>query len=110
MCASSPKSVKGNGSPAGPAPDGKKGLPKKLASTGKRPRLKRLQQGEDAPVDRDWADQDPVFSDVDTVELRSADSVETLPELERAIGIADWLDPETGEPAEGQSPPHLEQE
>jgi hypothetical protein len=33
---------------------------------------------------------------------------ETLQEAELEIGIADWIDPETGEPAEGQSPPHLE--
>jgi hypothetical protein len=33
---------------------------------------------------------------------------ETLQEAEFEIGIADWIDPETGEPAEGQSPPHLE--
>ena len=38
------------------------------------------------------------------------DPVDTLPDLEREIGIADWLDPQTGEPAEGQSPPHLEAE
>lgn len=35
---------------------------------------------------------------------------ETLLEAERDIGINEWIDPETGEPAEGQSPPHLEQE
>lgn len=35
---------------------------------------------------------------------------ETLQEAEREIGIADWIDPETGEPAEGQSPPYLEEE
>ncbi|MDH5538366.1 MAG: hypothetical protein OEY03_03080 [Rhizobacter sp.] len=34
----------------------------------------------------------------------------TLQEVEREIGISDWTDPETGEPAEGQSPPHLEDE
>ena len=33
-----------------------------------------------------------------------------LLEAERAIGIADWIDVETGEPAEGQSPPHLQEE
>lgn len=38
------------------------------------------------------------------------DSMETLQELEREIGIADWIDPQTGEPAEGQSPPHLDEE
>lgn len=35
---------------------------------------------------------------------------ETLQEAEGEIGIADWIDPETGEPAEGQSPPRLEEE
>ena len=35
---------------------------------------------------------------------------ESLPDIERDIGIADWIDPDTGAPAEGQSPPHLEQE
>ena len=35
---------------------------------------------------------------------------DTLWEAEREIGLADWLDPETGEPAEGGSPPHFEPE
>lgn len=35
---------------------------------------------------------------------------EMLHEAESDIGIADWIDPQTGEPAEGQSPPHLEEE
>ena len=42
--------------------------------------------------------------------LWELDSYETLPEMEREIGMADWLDPETGEPAEGMSPPHLDAE
>lgn len=35
---------------------------------------------------------------------------ETLQEAEDEIGIADWIDPETGEPAQGQSPPRFEAE
>ena len=35
---------------------------------------------------------------------------ESLQEAESEIGIADWIDPETGEPAEGQSPPRMEEE
>jgi hypothetical protein len=31
---------------------------------------------------------------------------ETLQEAEDEIGIADWIDPDTGEPAE-ESPPHV---
>ena len=34
---------------------------------------------------------------------------ETLREAEQEVGIADWIDAETGEPAEGQSPPHFEE-
>ncbi|HET9978106.1 MAG TPA: hypothetical protein VFQ20_11755 [Burkholderiaceae bacterium] len=34
---------------------------------------------------------------------------ETVQEAEREIGIAEWIDAETGAPAEGQSPPHLEE-
>lgn len=33
---------------------------------------------------------------------------ETLREAESEIGIADWIDPLTGELAQGQSPPHIE--
>ena len=33
-----------------------------------------------------------------------------LLDAERDIGIADWIDPDTGEPAEGQSTPHLQDE
>lgn len=32
---------------------------------------------------------------------------ETLQQAESEIGMADWIDPETGEPAEGLSPPRL---
>lgn len=32
----------------------------------------------------------------------------TLAEAEEAIGINAWIDPETGEPAEGRCPPHLD--
>jgi hypothetical protein len=33
---------------------------------------------------------------------------ETLQEAEIEIGIADWIDPDTGEPAEGLSHPRLD--
>ena len=38
------------------------------------------------------------------------DGPEALLEAERGIGIADWIDPDTGDPAEGQSTPHLDEE
>jgi hypothetical protein len=34
---------------------------------------------------------------------------ETLQEAESDIGQADWIDPATGDPAEGQCPPHLDE-
>jgi hypothetical protein len=35
---------------------------------------------------------------------------ESLDEAEDEIGIGKWIDPETGEPAEGASPPHLDED
>jgi hypothetical protein len=35
---------------------------------------------------------------------------ESLQQAESELGISDWIDAETGEPAEGQSPPHLDEE
>lgn len=40
----------------------------------------------------------------------AAAPMSTLQEVEREVGIADWIDPQTGEPAEGGCPPHLEPE
>jgi hypothetical protein len=69
-----------------------------------------------------WAgsDGDEEFGPYETYELAQAarDAVseeavapgEALLEAEREIGIADWIDVETGEPAEGQSPPHLRED
>lgn len=33
---------------------------------------------------------------------------ESLQEAEDELGISDWIDPDTGDPAEGLSPPHIE--
>ena len=35
---------------------------------------------------------------------------ETLQEAVHEIGIADWIDAETGQPAEGESQPHLRED
>ena len=60
------------------------------------------------------------FGPFETYELGRADRdgwdeealhpAETLQEAQDEIGIASWIDPETGEPAEGPSPPHLDTE
>ena len=49
-------------------------------------------------------------ADRDRVSEESVDEAESLREAEFEIGIADWIDAETGEPAEGQSPPHLRED
>ena len=36
--------------------------------------------------------------------------IEALHEVETEIGIATWIDPETGEPAQGACPPHLDEQ
>jgi len=46
-----------------------------------------------------------------SIPIPSADAIapaESIEEAESELGINDWIDPETGEPAEGQSPPHLQ--
>lgn len=50
---------------------------------------------EDARVDMHAGTQEPVPD-------------ESLQAIEEAVGMTSWLDPETGEPAEGGCPPHLE--
>ena len=60
------------------------------------------------------------FGPFETLELAQADRDasdeeelgpgEMLQEVEDELGIANWIDPETGEPAEGQSRPRLEGE
>lgn len=40
-------------------------------------------------------------------EAAPAPERDDLLEVEEDIGIADWVDPDTGELAEGQCPPHL---
>ncbi len=47
---------------------------------------------------------------IDEPEEEAATDIEALHEVEENIGIANWLDPETGEPAEGMCPPHLDAE
>ena len=43
-------------------------------------------------------------------EESAAEPGETLQEAEFEIGMTDWIDPDTGEPAEGQSTPRLHDE
>ena len=50
------------------------------------------------------------LADMAAASERSASPLTTLHEVEREIGIADWIDPDTGEPAEGSRPPHLSEE
>lgn len=48
--------------------------------------------------------------DMDAADGGEQEPTLSLQEAEREIGIGEWLDPETGEPAEGPSPPHPEGE
>lgn len=49
------------------------------------------------------------MADMGAADEQAPEPGETLQEAEDEIGIAGWIDPETGEPAEGQSPPRLEE-
>jgi hypothetical protein len=59
------------------------------------------------------APREPAVPEADASEPAEAEGLEpaeTLREAEDEIGINEWLDADTGEPAEGQSPPHIEPE
>lgn len=76
----------------------------------KLPKRGAVPQDDTTPQIEPFGATESALSDMEAADERAADSVETLPELEREFGIADWIDPQTGEPAQGQSPPHLEEE
>ncbi len=50
------------------------------------------------------------LSDMESVDADGDEPGESLEEAEDEIGIADWIDPDTGEPAEGLSTPRLHDE
>jgi len=54
-----------------------------------------------------FATQAEALADLNAAELDELAPDELLSEAEAEIGIADWIDPDTGEPAEGQGAPHL---
>jgi hypothetical protein len=47
---------------------------------------------------------------MDSGEMASWAPGETLAEAESELGVSDWIDPDSGGLAEGQSPTHLERE
>jgi hypothetical protein len=50
------------------------------------------------------------MADMDSGEAGGWTPGETLAEAESEIGVSDWIDPDSGLPAEGQAPTHLERE
>jgi hypothetical protein len=50
------------------------------------------------------------LADMGAVDEDTSEPGETLQEAEDEIGMSDWIDPDTGEPAEGQSMPRLHDE
>jgi len=50
------------------------------------------------------------MADMDSGDAAMWQPGETLAEAESELGLADWVDGETGELAQGQSPTHLERE
>lgn len=50
------------------------------------------------------------LADMGAVDEETSEPGESLQEAENEIGIADWVDPDTGELAEGQSSPRFHDE
>jgi hypothetical protein len=57
-----------------------------------------------------FATRSQARSDRDRYNEDAPSEGESVQEAEHEIGIGDWIDAETGAPAEGQSPPHLQEE
>lgn len=55
-----------------------------------------------------FASLELALADMNAGDEAAPEPGETLQEAETEIGMADWIDPETGEPAEGLSHPRLE--
>ena len=47
------------------------------------------------------------LADMQSASEEAAEPGETLQEAENELGVSDWIDPDTGELAEGLSTPHL---
>jgi len=50
------------------------------------------------------------LADMDSGDAAGWTPGETLAEAESEIGVADWIDGDSGSPAEGQAPTHIERE
>jgi hypothetical protein len=57
-----------------------------------------------------FATLDLALADLQAADEETSEPGESLQEAEDEIGIADWIDPDTGELAEGQSTPRLHDE
>lgn len=57
-----------------------------------------------------FASYEDAWADMHAADADAPEPGETVQEAESEIGVADWIDPETGEPAEGLAPPRLDQD
>lgn len=57
-----------------------------------------------------FASWELAMADMQSSDEEAPEPGESLQEAESELGIADWIDRETGEPAEGQSLPRLDEE
>jgi len=55
-----------------------------------------------------FASVEDAMANIQSYNEEAPEPGETLQEAESELGIADWIDPDTGEPAEGLSHPRLE--
>lgn len=56
-----------------------------------------------------FSSYEDALADMQAYDAEAPEPGESLREAESELGIADWIDPATGEPAEGLSPPHLDE-
>jgi len=57
-----------------------------------------------------FASREDALADMLAADDEGPEPGESLQEAESELGISDWIDPDTGEPAEGLSPPRLDED
>jgi hypothetical protein len=57
-----------------------------------------------------FASWELAYADMHTGDPDDLEPGESVQEAESELGISDWIDPDTGEPAEGQATPHIDRD
>jgi hypothetical protein len=99
-----------NTKPRRPAPLRRRGAAKVIAESSPTTADDAIVEHPDSDAEfGPFGSRESALADRDRYSEEAPGEGESVQEAEREIGVNDWIDAETGAPAEGQSPPHLEE-